>query len=234
SIIRIAASMSRVFRSASFTSAISRIWLRVTFPSFFLFGSPEPFSMPAAFLRSTDAGGVFVTKVNVRSAKTVISTGTIVPTCLAVLSLYVLQNSMMLTPCWPRAGPTGGAGVAFPAGICSLTMATTFFMTPPRASDLFDLREVQFHRSLPAEDRHQHPHLLLLGQNLVDETAEVHERTGVDPNRGALLVGNPELRGLIAHLSQNGLDLAILEGQRLAAGPHKAGNPRRVSDDVPG
>ena len=26
----------------------------------------------------------------------------------------------MLTPCCPRAGPTGGAGVAFPAGICSL------------------------------------------------------------------------------------------------------------------
>src|SRR2546430_703695 len=141
---------------------------------------------------------------------------------------------MMLTPCWPSAGPTGGAGVALPAGIWSLTMATTFFMTPPRASDLFDLREVQFHRRLPAEDRHQHPHLLLLRQNLVDKAAEVHERTGVDPNRGALLVGNPELRGLIAQLSQDRLDLAVLEGQRLAAGPHKSGDPGRVPDDVPG
>src|SRR5207302_10715346 len=141
---------------------------------------------------------------------------------------------MMLTPCWPSAGPTGGAGVALPAGIWSLTTATTFFMTPPRASDLFDLREVQLHRRLPAEDRHQHPHLLLLGQNLVDETAEIHERTGVDPNRGALLVGNPELRGLIAQLSQDGLDLAVLEGQRLAAGPHKSSDPGRVPDDVPG
>ena len=30
-------------------------------------------------------------------------------------------NAAMLTPCWPRAGPTGGAGVALPAGICSFT-----------------------------------------------------------------------------------------------------------------
>ena len=30
------------------------------------------------------------------------------------------QIGMMLTPFWPRAGPTGGAGVALPAGICSL------------------------------------------------------------------------------------------------------------------
>ena len=29
----------------------------------------------------------------------------------------------MLTPCWPSAGPTGGAGVAFPAGICSLIVS---------------------------------------------------------------------------------------------------------------
>ena len=34
----------------------------------FLFGSPEPFSMPAARLSSTDAGGVLVMKVNERSA----------------------------------------------------------------------------------------------------------------------------------------------------------------------
>src|SRR5262245_31734012 len=30
---------------------------------------------------------------------------------------------MMLAPCWPSAGPTGGAGVACPAGHCSLTWA---------------------------------------------------------------------------------------------------------------
>jgi hypothetical protein len=30
------------------------------------------------------------------------------------------QNCLMLTPAWPSAGPTGGAGRAAPAGICSL------------------------------------------------------------------------------------------------------------------
>src|SRR4051812_13409116 len=34
---------------------------------------------------------------------------------------------MMLTPCWPSAGPTGGAGLAMPALICSLTIAASFF-----------------------------------------------------------------------------------------------------------
>src|SRR3954463_12408610 len=38
----------------------------------------------------------------------------------SVAALYALTNSMMLTPCWPRAGPTGGAGVAAPALIWSL------------------------------------------------------------------------------------------------------------------
>ena len=27
---------------------------------------------------------------------------------------------------WPRAGPTGGAGVAWPAGICSFTYPVIF------------------------------------------------------------------------------------------------------------
>src|SRR5881397_2157541 len=49
------------------------------------------------------------------------------PFSCAVCALYALQNSMMLTPCWPRAGPTGGAGLAIPALICSLMTAASFF-----------------------------------------------------------------------------------------------------------
>src|ERR1019366_9952405 len=45
----------------------------------------------------------------------------------SVAALYALTNSMMLTPCWPRAGPTGGAGVAAPAWICSLMKPEIFF-----------------------------------------------------------------------------------------------------------
>ena len=37
-----------------------------------------------------------------------------------VCALNSLQNSMILTPRWPSAGPTGGDGLAVPAGICSL------------------------------------------------------------------------------------------------------------------
>jgi hypothetical protein len=37
-----------------------------------------------------------------------------------VEALNALQNSMMLTPRWPRAGPIGGDGLAAPAGTWSL------------------------------------------------------------------------------------------------------------------
>src|SRR5205807_5315348 len=64
-------------------------------------------------LRSA-AGGVLVTKLNERSSKIVISAGITMPAWLAVRSLYSFRNAIMLMPCWPSAGPTGGAGVALP------------------------------------------------------------------------------------------------------------------------
>ena len=42
----------------------------------------------------------------------------------------------MLIPACPKAGPTGGAGVAFPAGICNLTTFTTFFATVKTSSSV--------------------------------------------------------------------------------------------------
>ena len=50
--------------------------------------------------------------VYVRSEKTVITTGMMVPASFWVFALKALQKSMMFRPCWPSAGPTGGAGVA--------------------------------------------------------------------------------------------------------------------------
>ncbi len=55
------------------------------------------------------------------------TTGMIIPSWEDVFALKVLQNSMMLTPCCPRAGPTGGEGFAFPAGIWSLIWVMIFF-----------------------------------------------------------------------------------------------------------
>jgi hypothetical protein len=83
--------------------------------------------MPAALSSRIAAGGVLVMNVNVRSEKTVITTGMMSPSSFCVRALNVLQNSMMFTPCWPRAGPTGGAGVALPAGIWSLMYPVIFF-----------------------------------------------------------------------------------------------------------
>ena len=48
---------------------------------------PEPFSRPAAWRISTGVGGVLRTKVKLRSSKTVMSTGTIVPRWFSVAAL---------------------------------------------------------------------------------------------------------------------------------------------------
>src|SRR5579863_4955351 len=108
----------------------------------------------------------------------VITTGMIKPSWsfADVLALNALQNSMMLTPCGPRAVPTGGAGVALPAGICNFTMAfiflaITFSSELPRrygrGLDLLHLQEIQFHRRRPPEDGHQHPQGVAVGIDFV-------------------------------------------------------------------
>ena len=45
----------------------------MTLPTFTELGVPEPFSMPAAFCSSTDAGGVFRMKVKLRSCAAVVA-----------------------------------------------------------------------------------------------------------------------------------------------------------------
>src|SRR5271155_3751368 len=84
--------------------------------------------MPAARNSKIEAGGVFKIKVKVRSVYTVTSTGKIMPSgSFAVLALNCLQKSMMFKPWGPSAVPTGGAGVALPAGNCNLMVVCIFF-----------------------------------------------------------------------------------------------------------
>src|SRR5918997_4075873 len=85
----------------------------------------------------------------------------IVPPSFWVWALNALQNSMMFTPCWPSAGPTGGAGLAAPPGTWSLMSVRTFLAM----SDLLHLVEADLDRGLPAEDGHED---LELGGVLVD------------------------------------------------------------------
>src|SRR5262249_27370561 len=126
SMVRIAESSEVVFRSGNLVRAISSICLRVTLPTRSRLGLAEPLSTPAAFLSKSAAGGVLVIKVKDRSAYTVITTGIVISPMLAVRALKVLQNSIMLTPCCPSAGPIGGAGFALPAGTWSLIWAVIF------------------------------------------------------------------------------------------------------------
>src|ERR1035437_1594899 len=105
-----------------------------------------------------------------------------------VLALKALQNSMMFTPCWPSAGPAGGAGIAAPAGICSLIMVMTFLAMSssfrvresPVSAGLFDLLEPEFDRRFAAEDRDHHLELVLVGVDLGDLARKVGKQPSGD------------------------------------------------------
>src|SRR5215213_10527261 len=96
------------------------------------------------------------------------------PFSCAVCALNALQNSMMFTPCWPSAGPTGGAGFACPPGICSLMSVRTFLAMT--SVELLDLVEGELDRNLPLEDVDEHPQLLLVAVDVDDLAVEVAER----------------------------------------------------------
>src|SRR6188508_544629 len=91
---------------------------------------------------------------------------------------------MMLTPCWPSAGPTGGAGLAWPPGIWSLIIVRTFFAIPSLFRgrrvglvDLLHLVEAELDRDLALEDVDEHLQLLLVGVDVDDLTVEVGQRS---------------------------------------------------------
>jgi hypothetical protein len=66
--IFMACSTSWALRSFIFVSAIWRTWSWVSRPTLSLFGSGDPFSIPAACLISSAAGGCLVTNENDRSS----------------------------------------------------------------------------------------------------------------------------------------------------------------------
>src|SRR6202011_3465572 len=140
---------------------------------------------------------------------------------------------MMLTPCGPSAVPTGGAGVALPAWSSILSTARTFFFPIPTSVDLLDLQECELDRRLPAEHVDQHLQLALLGVDLVDLAEEVREGAVDHADALAQLELDPDL-GFLLDLLQDRLELALLQGDGLVAGPDEAGHPWRVADDVPG
>src|SRR6202048_1673904 len=97
------------------------------------------------------------------------------PTLSSVAALYCLQNSIVWTPWGPSAVPTGGAGVALPAGSWIFTMAVTRLLAMGCAGLLLELRdlgEVEFDGRLPPEDVDQDLEFELVLVDLGDGTGE--------------------------------------------------------------
>src|SRR5215207_2048912 len=190
------------------------------------------------------------------------TTGIVVPMSFAVWALNALTNSMMLMPCWPSAGPTGGAGEAWPPGACSLMVVRTFFAMGYRfrlpgsracgraasevsgsarepsatlhALDLLDLVVTDLDRRLAAEDRHQHLQLRGVLVDLGDLAREVGQRAGDDLDG----LADRELRarrGADRHLAvQQPVDLGLGQRDRLVGSADEAGHARRALDHLPG
>src|SRR4051794_9402148 len=149
--------------------------------------------MPAACRSRNGVGGVLVTNVNDRSSKIEISAGITIPRWLSVAALYALQKSMMLIPCGPSAVPTGGAGVACPAGIWILTIAASRFLanvSVPESGglELGDLAELELDGGLAPEDVHEHRELGAGDVDVGDRAVEVGKGAGDDAHLLADLV----------------------------------------------
>src|SRR3989339_2038580 len=101
------------------------------------------------------------------------------PASAWVFALKLLQNSMMLTPRWPKAGPIGGWGFAAPAGICNLMYPVIFLAMVSFLSLFYQsyLVEAQFQRSRASKDTDQNGQFVVFFIHLVDHPVKLGERS---------------------------------------------------------
>src|SRR5690349_14987597 len=156
----------------------------------------------------------------------------IIPGWPCVAALNALQNSMMLTPRWPSAGPTGGLGFACPAGICSLISPMTFLAILVT----LHLNKIELDRSSASEDADQHPEFALVRPDFFHDAVEIDERPIDDLDAFADRKKNARLRfdRAFFHLLGNRLDLFFTHRRRIGRAADEAGDLRRLLDDVPG
>src|SRR3954471_19372693 len=102
----------------------------------------------------------------------------------------------MFTPCWPSAGPTGGAGVAWPPGHWSLIFDLISLAIVVR---LLDLPVLEIDRGGPTEHHDRDLDHALLGMDFLDGPLEVLERAFLDADVLALLEIDCDLLGLLIH-----------------------------------
>src|SRR3954463_11085743 len=162
-----------------------------------------------------------------------------------VWALNALTNSMMLMPCWPSAGPTGGAGEAWPPGACSLIVVRTFLAMfkvecsgwggrDVSPSNLLHLVVADLDRGLAAEDGYQDLQLRRVLVDLRDLAREVGERTRDHLDRFADRELGPA-RNLLRDLAvQQAVHLGLGQRDRLVGGADEPGHAGRALDDLPG
>src|SRR2546421_10731073 len=141
---------------------------------------------------------------------------------------------MMLTPCWPSAGPTGGAGFACPPGIWSLMSVRTFLAM--RSVQLLHLVERELHRDLALEDVDEHLQLLGVRVDVDDLAVEVGERPGGYLHRLAQREHDLRARPLAAGRAgvQDAVHLRLRQRDRLRARADEPGHAGRVLHERPG
>src|ERR1700739_902723 len=173
----------------------------------------------------------------------VTSTGKTIPSgSFCVLALNCLQKSMMLTPWGPSAVPTGGAGVALPAGSCSLIVVCTFFggIVPlpqsqiflprprgPRCSTkLLDAGKIQFDGSRAPENRYGNFQAAVIVVNFFHGTVEVGKRPIDNADLLVALENNfwflAVLRGV--HAIDDGVHFRFRKRRRGGGGTDKTGD----------
>src|SRR5437867_4000949 len=161
------------------------------------------------------------------------------PFCAIVFALKFLQKSMMLTPCCPSAGPTGGAGVALPAGICNFTWPITFFAIfysrAMRSLYLLHLKEIEFNRRRPAEDRHHYLQCVSIGIHFIDNSGEACKWAIDDLDCFAFFKREFRLRliGRGRNAVHNLLNFLFAERRRILAGADKTRNAGCVFHQMP-
>src|SRR5208283_292257 len=152
---------------------------------------------------------------------------------LWVCALNCLQNSIILIPCGPSAGPTGGAGFAFPAGITSLTCAITSFLAIYILLCFFHLREGQFNRCLPPEYAYQNTHPSMVHINFIHIADKIAERAVDDSYVFALLILTLYHRGRsFFDLLKYNLDLFFRKRDRPGP-PYKACDTGSILNEMP-
>ena len=147
-------------------------------------------------------------------------------------SLYSLQNPMMLTPCCPSAGPTGGAGFALPASICSFTIAFTLRANSSFLLELLYLEEVELDRCLPSKEADEDLDFVPLGRHLIDYADKLRERSVVDTDVLPASKRRFHAGCFSFNLLENLFNFLLSQGGGVVTGTDKTGDAGRVAHHV--